>query len=301
MKKILVTGGAGFLGSHFVDLCLNFGIEVINYDAMYIGSMEEYGPLRKHELYSFYKVDIANDEYILPTDIDAIVHFAAQTHVDRSIKTPFDFIESNILGTYKLLQQAILNKKLRFHLVSTDEVYGDTLNKTASTELSPTFSSSPYSASKSAAEQLVMAWGRTYGLDYTITRGCNTLGGRQFKEKLLPNFVELAKKGNPLPIYGDGSAIRSYIYVSDHIKAIFRVLISSDSQEIYNVAADSLFSINDIVLFLKKTYPHIITYQENRLGHDLKYDIDSTKILSNISWTPSYFGEEILKKALSEL
>jgi dTDP-glucose 4,6-dehydratase len=167
MEKILVTGGAGFIGSHFVDQCLNKGIEVINYDAMKIGSLPEHGPDKIHPLYGFEKIDIVKDLYQLPNNIDTIVHFAAETHVDRSLSDPNSFVESNIIGTYNLIQKCI-GSNIRFHLVSTDEVYGDTINNIEpSKEEDQIISSSPYSASKAASEQLVMAWGRTYDLNHT--------------------------------------------------------------------------------------------------------------------------------------
>ena len=299
MRRILITGGSGFIGSYFVDLCLSRNIEVINYDAMFIGSMEEHGPLKHHKLYTFKKIDLSNDNFDLPNDIQAIVHFAAESHVDRSIEFPDNFINSNIIGTFNLLKKC-LNKNIRFHLVSTDEVYGDIFGvEGKSNEQSSINSSSPYSASKAAAEQLVMSWGRTYGLDYTITRGCNTVGERQFKEKLLPRFIHLAENNLSLPVYGDGSATRCYIYVKDHVDAIWEVLTKGKSGEIYNVGSNTSFSINDIVDFLKRYYPNIqITDNESRPGHDLRYDIDFTKISNELGWSPKIIGERILSMSI---
>lgn len=302
MRKILVTGGSGFLGSHFVDLCLSRDIEVINYDALFTGSMIEHGPLKGRKNYCFHKIDLSVDNFDIPDDIQAIVHFAAESHVDRSIDFPDNFINSNIIGTFNLLKKCT-HKKLRFHLVSTDEVYGDIIGiEGKSTEKSTINASSPYSASKAAAEQLVISWGRTYGLDYTITRGCNTVGGRQYAEKLLPKFVELAERGLPLPVYGDGEATRCYIHVKDHVEAIWEVLTKGRSGEIYNVGSGTSFSINDIVNFLSRYYNNIqISDSESRPGHDLRYDIDFTKIVDELGWSPKITGDQILSSSIKDI
>jgi len=301
LNKILVTGGAGFIGSHFVDLCLSNNIEVVNYDAMMIGSMPEFGPGRIHPLYKFKQVDLASSKYEIPHDIDALVHFAAQTHVDRSVSDPTSFIESNINGTYNLLRKC--PEKIRFHLVSTDEVYGDTIgNNYPSKETDMILSSSPYSASKAASEQLVISWGRTYNLDYTITRGCNTIGKRQNKEKLFPKFIWNAQNGIELPVYDGGSAVREYIHVTDHAQAIFDVLTKADSKNIYNISSGFSASVNDVVNFLRKYYPNLsITDRESRAGHDMKYCISSDKIYNHLSWEPKFQNIEIFETAYNEL
>jgi dTDP-glucose 4,6-dehydratase len=301
MKRFLITGGAGFLGSHFVDLCLKNNVKVLNYDAMKKGSMIEHGSNKIHSLYEFKFVDLARDEFDIPDDVDAVVHFAAETHVDRSITDPYSFVESNIMGTYNLINK--IKPNMRFHLVSTDEVYGDVINNTKpSIENDSILSSSPYSASKASSEQLVIAWGRTFDMDYTITRGCNTIGSRQNLEKLLPKFVYNASNKIPLPVYGDGKAVRQYIYVTDHINAIYKVVTESKSQEIYNVCSDFSCSINDIVDFIKLYYSDLtITDKENRLGHDLKYYIDNTKIKTILNWNPEFVGEGVLLKAYNDL
>lgn len=190
-KKILVTGGAGFIGSYFVDLCLEKGISVINIDALKTGSMLERGPGKKHPLYHFLPFDVANPALIIPDDIEAIVHFAAETHVDRSVVEPFSFVSTNIVGTYNLLDK-IVGKNIWFHLISTDEVYGDVVDKEfASKESDPIHSSSPYSATKAASEQLVIAYGRTYGINYTISRGCNTVGGGKTKKNFYLSLLAM--------------------------------------------------------------------------------------------------------------
>lgn len=301
-KKILVTGGAGFIGSYFVDLCLEKGISVINVDALKTGSMLEHGPGKKHPLYHFLPFDVANPALIIPDDIEAIVHFAAETHVDRSVVEPFSFVSTNVVGTYNLLDK-IVGKNIWFHLISTDEVYGDVVDKEfASKESDPIHSSSPYSATKAASEQLVIAYGRTYGINYTISRGCNTVGGRQNKEKLLPKFISNAKHNLPLPVYGDGKAIRQYIHASDHANAVLEILTQAESDSVWNVCADISYSINNIVDILKETYSDIIiTDKENRPGHDLKYNIDNSKIKNILGWEPKVKGKEIILQSIKEL
>ena len=301
-KKILVTGGAGFIGSYFVDLCLEKGISVINVDALKTGSMLEHGPGKKHPLYHFLPFDVANPALIIPDDIEAIVHFAAETHVDRSVVEPFSFVSTNVVGTYNLLDK-IVGKNIWFHLISTDEVYGDVVDKEfASKESDPIHSSSPYSATKAASEQLVIAYGRTYGINYTISRGCNTVGGRQNKEKLLPKFISNAKHNLPLPVYGDGKAIRQYIHASDHASAVLEILTQAESDSVWNVCADISYSINNIVDILKETYSDItITDKENRPGHDLKYNIDNTKIKNILGWEPKVKGKDIILQSIKEL
>ena len=301
-KKILVTGGAGFIGSYFVDLCLEKGISVINVDALKTGSMLEHGPGKKHPLYHFLPFDVANPALIIPDDIEAIVHFAAETHVDRSVIEPFSFVSTNVVGTYNLLDK-IVGKNIWFHLISTDEVYGDVVDKKfASKESDPIHSSSPYSATKAASEQLVIAYGRTYGINYTISRGCNTVGGRQNKEKLLPKFISNAKHNLPLPVYGDGKAIRQYIHASDHANAVLEILTQAESDSVWNVCADISYSINNIVDILKETYSDItITDKENRPGHDLKYNIDNSKIKNILSWEPKVKGKDIILQSIKEL
>jgi len=301
-KKILVTGGAGFIGSYFVDLCLEKGISVINVDALKTGSMLEHGPGKKHPLYHFLPFDVANPALIIPDDVEAIVHFAAETHVDRSVVEPFSFVSTNVVGTYNLLDK-IVGKNIWFHLISTDEVYGDVVDKEfASKESDPIHSSSPYSATKAASEQLVIAYGRTYGINYTISRGCNTVGGRQNKEKLLPKFISNAKHNLPLPVYGDGKAIRQYIHASDHANAVLEILTQAESDSVWNVCADISYSINNIVDILKETYSDItITDKENRPGHDLKYNIDNSKIKNILGWEPKVKGKEIILQSIKEL
>lgn len=301
-KKILVTGGAGFIGSYFVDLCLEKNISVVNIDALKTGSMLEHGPVKQHEFYHFLPFDISNPSLIIPDDIDCIVHFAAETHVDRSVSDPFSFVQSNVIGTYNLLNKCI-NKDIWFHLISTDEVYGDVIHKDQpSKETDSIHSSSPYSATKAASEQLVISYGRTYGLNFTISRGCNTVGGRQNSEKLLPKFLHNAQNGIPLPVYGDGSAIRQYIHAEDHVSAVYKILTQAESNSIWNVCADLSYSINDIVEILKNKFPNLtITDRENRPGHDLKYNIDNTKLKSVLCWSPVYQGKNIILKSIDEL
>lgn len=301
-KKILVTGGAGFIGSYFVDLCLEKSISVINIDALKTGSILEHGPGKNHSLYHFLPFDVSNPALMIPDDVDAIVHFAAETHVDRSVSDPLSFVQSNVVGTYNLLNKCV-GKNIWFHLISTDEVYGDVFGKDeASKESDPIHSSSPYSATKAASEQLVIAYGRTYGLNYSISRGCNTIGGRQNSEKLLPKFLHNAQNNIPLPVYGDGSAIRQYIHATDHVNAVFKIITEAPPESIWNVCSDLSYSINDIVKILKNMYPDLtITDKENRPGHDLKYNIDNTKLTSALKWEPKYKGIEIVLNSINEL
>lgn len=301
-KSVLVTGGAGFIGSHFVDLCLSKGIKVLNYDAMKTGSNPAYGPERQQEGYTFKHIDITKDNYEIPDDIEAVVHFAAETHVDRSIDDAIGFVEANILGTLNLLKKC-QGKAIWFHLVSTDEVYGDvfgTINPSVETDM--TYPSSPYSASKAGAESLVIAWARTYSLKATITRGCNTIGPRQNPEKLFPKFIQCASEGLPLTVYGDGTAIRQYIHVKDHASAIYTVLTVGVPDGIYNVCSNATYSINQIVDFMKDRFPNLTTTdKEDRLGHDMLYWIDNRRILNSTQWRPKYTGKDVLTTAFDEI
>jgi dTDP-glucose 4,6-dehydratase len=300
-KKILVTGGAGFIGSHFVDLCLSKNIFVHNYDALKTGSMLEHGPGKQHPCYHFSPYDISNSSLLIPDDIEAVVHFAAETHVDRSVTNPFSFVQSNVVGTYNLLEKC-KDKNIWFHLVSTDEVYGDIHGTKRSTETDPINCSSPYSATKSASEQLVIAYGRTYGLKYTITRGCNTVGGRQNNEKLIPKFVHNAKNNLPLPVYGNGEAIRQYIHVTDHAEAIYAVLTKGMLNNIFNVGTDAKFSINEIVNIIRELYPNLTTTdKEDRPGHDLRYCMNWGLIQAWLSWQPKIKGKDIILRAINEM
>jgi dTDP-glucose 4,6-dehydratase len=315
MKNVLVTGGAGFIGSNFARslLAAEAAVRVINLDALtYAGSMENLRDLPDPERHVFVKGDICDrslvDAIFHREAIDTVVHFAAETHVDRSIVGPAAFIQTNIIGTFTLLEaarQAWLVDKIvplelcRFHHVSTDEVYG-TLHPEdpAFTEITAYAPNSPYAASKASSDHLVRAYFRTYGLPVSLTNCSNNYGPYQFPEKLIPLIILNAVSGKPLPVYGDGKQVRDWLYVEDHCEAIRLVIRQGRVGETYNVGGDnqppnielvtSICSILDDLLPHSPFKPHasLITHVIDRPGHDRRYDINITKIHSELGWQP---------------
>jgi len=299
--KLLVTGGLGFIGSNFIKQCVQ-SHSVINLDRMSIGS----NPMSLRELednknYRFVKGDI-NDVNLVSSfldEVDAVVNFAAETHVDRSIRDPAPFIESNIHGTYSLLEaERKVGKKVRHIQVSTDEVYGSCVGdpfKETDT-LNP---SNPYSATKASADLLCRAYHTTYGLDVLITRCTNNYGPNQFPEKLIPKTIIRALHNLPIPVYGTGEAVRDWLYVGDHCNAIMQVLKKGVSGEVYNVSAGNEVSaigmVKQILGLLEKP-ESLITYVQDRPGHDMRYSLDSSKLRSTLGWKPEHgFGEALGK------
>lgn len=326
--KILITGGAGFIGSALIRHCIHdLNIEVLNIDKLtYAGNLNSLHSVSDYEDYTFVKLDICNYEMleslVLDFKPDAIMHLAAESHVDRSIDSPRVFVNSNIIGTFNLLEisRKYFNsleesKKLifRFHHISTDEVYGDLFaTNELFTEQTPYSPSSPYSASKASADHLVRAWARTYGLPVVITNCSNNYGPYHFPEKLIPHVILNALHGKPLPIYGDGLQIRDWLFVEDHAKALIKVVTKGQIGETYNIGGHNektnLEVVENICDLLEelaprksvgaKNYRDLITFVQDRPGHDKRYAIDASKIKLELGWVPEYTFESGLRKTV---
>jgi dTDP-glucose 4,6-dehydratase len=321
--KILVTGGAGFIGSAVIrNIIKNTDDSVVNVDKLtYAGNLESLSEIENNERYVFEQVDICNraelDRVFKEYQPDAVMHLAAESHVDRSIDGPAEFIETNIVGTYQLLEATrqywnqldeARKPAFRFHHISTDEVYGDLEGPedlfTETTSYAP---SSPYSASKASSDHLVRAWQRTYGLPTLITNCSNNYGPYHFPEKLIPLVILNALEGKALPVYGDGLQIRDWLYVEDHARALYKVVTEGLVGETYNIGGhnekanidvvkticsllDELVPISGNSAFSSSSlithYQDLITYVKDRPGHDLRYAIDATKIAKELNWTP---------------
>lgn len=327
MKAILVTGGAGFIGSNFIPYFLekHSNYFVVNLDLLtYAGNLENLKEVENHSRYKFIKGDICNRdllEFIFSEyDIRAVIHFAAESHVDNSINRPADFIRTNIVGTFTLLDVAyrywmkepfVFRKgyeTTRFHHISTDEVYGSIIGGGFFTEETPYAPNSPYSASKASADMLVRAYRNTYGLNTIISICSNNYGPKQHDEKLIPTIIRNALSGNPIPIYGDGENIRDWIYVMDHCEAIDLLFHFGKSGESYNIGARCEKTNNQVVNYICElldllkprkdgmSYKHQISYVKDRPGHDRRYAIDPTKIEKELNWKPKEsFESGILK------
>jgi dTDP-glucose 4,6-dehydratase len=308
--RLLVTGGCGFIGSNFIRYVLDhYQPEMVtNVDALtYAGSLASTADFRSEfgDRYEFIRVDIANaaaiEEVFSRHSYYAVVNFAAESHVDRSIRSPENFIHTNIVGTSNLLDAARRHGVKRFVQVSTDEVYGSLGESGRFTELSPIDPSSPYSASKAAADLLVLAAHRTYGQDVVVTRCSNNYGRYQFPEKLIPVAILSVLAGRPVPVYGDGLNVRDWIHVEDHCAAVFDVLMEGRAGEVYNVGADSerknLDLVRTILAHLGKG-DEMIEFVRDRPGHDRRYAIDSTKIRSEIGWKPLHNLERGLAETI---
>jgi dTDP-glucose 4,6-dehydratase len=308
MRKFFVTGGAGFIGSAFVHLILNEtdDVEIVNFDALtYAGNLENLKGVdeRRH---SFIKGDICDRAAVLaalPDETEAIINFAAESHVDRSITSAHEFVLTNVLGTQVLLDAARAKNVRRFVQVSTDEVMGSLPDDSNEffTETSPLEPNSPYAASKAAAEHFVRAARHTFGLDTVITRCGNNYGQRQFPEKLIPLMIANALNNEPLPIYGDGKNVRDWIFVDDHARAVWQVLERGETGEIYNVGArnerENLDVVKSILDALDK--PHsLIKFVADRLGHDRRYAIDPAKIETELNWKPLETWESGLERTI---
>jgi dTDP-glucose 4,6-dehydratase len=326
--NILVTGGAGFIGSAVIRQILkDTHYDVVNVDKLtYAGNLESLSQAIDNARYCFEQIDICVDKEIArvfkeyqPT---CVMHLAAESHVDRSIDGPAEFIHTNITGTFKLLEAARkyfdgLNtaeqKQFRFHHISTDEVYGD-LEGTDElfTEKTPYFPSSPYAASKAASDHLVRAWGRTYGLPVIITNCSNNYGPYHFPEKLIPHVILNAIHGKPLPVYGNGLQIRDWLYVEDHAKALIKVVTEGKVGETYNIGGHNektnLEVVETICDLLEELSPQkpsgvinyrdLITFVKDRPGHDARYAIDASKIERELGWVPEETFETGLRKTV---
>ncbi len=318
--KILVTGGAGFIGSAVVRQAIAQGDAVVNLDALtYAGSLSNVASVADHPGYAFEQVDLRDraelDRVFAEHKPDAVMHLAAESHVDRSIDGPGDFIETNITGTFNLLEAARgywersgRPEGFRFHHISTDEVFG-TLGDTGKfTETTPYSPNSPYSASKAASDHLVRAWGETYDLPVVLSNCSNNYGPYQFPEKLIPVVVLNALAGKPIPVYGQGVNVRDWLYVEDHAAALLTVLKKGVLGESYNIGGNAEAKNIDLVHMLcaildeerPGAAPHkdLITFVTDRPGHDHRYAIDASKIAADLGWEPSLTLEEGLRQTV---
>ena len=317
MRKILITGGAGFIGSALVRYIINETSDaVVVVDKLtYAGNLMSLAPVAQSERFAFEKVDICDRAELARVftehQPDCVMHLAAESHVDRSIDGPAAFIETNIVGTYTLLEAARAywnalteDKKsaFRFHHISTDEVYGD-LHSTDDffTETTPYAPSSPYSASKASSDHLVRAWLRTYGLPTLITNCSNNYGPYHFPEKLIPLMIANALNDKPLPVYGKGENVRDWLYVEDHCRAIDLIIHKGRVGEVYNVGGHNEMKNIDIVKLICKELgkpESLITHVADRKGHDMRYAIDPTKIHNELGWLPETKFADGIKKTI---
>lgn len=319
--KVLVTGGAGFIGSAVVRRAIADGHDIVNLDALtYAACLDNVASVSDASGYAFEKVDIrdraALDRVFAAHKPDAVMHLAAESHVDRSIDGPGDFIETNITGTYQLLEAAraywIAQGKpeaFRFHHVSTDEVFGSLGATGQFTEETPYDPRSPYSASKAASDHLVRAWAETYGLPVVLTNCSNNYGPYHFPEKLIPVVILNALAGKDIPIYGNGSNVRDWLYVEDHAEALLLVLQKGTLGRSYNIGGENersnLALVQCICAVLDRlqpkdgSYADLITFVTDRPGHDARYAIDPTRIRDELGWRPSVTVEEGLEKTVA--
>ncbi|MDY6456392.1 dTDP-glucose 4,6-dehydratase [Acinetobacter faecalis] len=326
--RLMITGGAGFIGSAVIrHIIKNTNHEVLNVDKLtYAGNLESLVSVANNERYTFSQTDICDrtalDQLFADYQPDAVMHLAAESHVDRSITGPFAFIETNIIGTYQLLEasrhywnslEETKKQKFRFHHISTDEVYGDLEGTTdLFTETTSYSPSSPYSASKASSDHLVRAWNRTYGLPVLVTNCSNNYGPYHFPEKLIPLMILNALQGKALPVYGNGQQIRDWLFVEDHARALFKVVTEGIVGETYNIGGHNekanLDVVHGICELLEELAPNkpegvnqykdLITYVKDRPGHDVRYAIDASKIQRELGWTPEESFETGLRKTV---
>lgn len=304
--KLLVTGGLGFIGSNFIRYLLSkhSDIEITNIDKIGTGANpENLKNIENKDKYLFIKGDISNPKATnkLVKNVDAIINFAAETHVDRSIADPAPFVKSNILGTFTLMEAIRrTNENARYIQISTDETYGNT-PECSVREIDRLDPSNPYSATKASADMLCLAYHRTYGLNVNVTRCTNNFGPYQFPEKLVPKTVIRALRNLSIPVYGTGRNVRDWIYVLDHCEAVSFVLSKGMSGEIYNISSGNEISnieiVKEILKILEKP-EDLITFVEDRPGHDLRYSLDSSKIRSELGWKPRYTFPSALKETV---
>jgi len=301
LKTILVTGGCGFIGSNFIRYMLKkySHYKIINLDKLtYAGNLENLKDMEKDRRYRFIKGDICNFRLLeeLTERVDIIINFAAETHVDRSIKKASSFIRTNFYGTYVLLEMAKKNKIDLFIQISTDEVYGSR-EKGFSKETSPLSPSNPYSASKASADLLVLSYYRTYKIPVIITRSSNNFGPYQYPEKIIPLFITNLLENKKVPLYGDGSNIRDWLYVLDNVSALDIVMHKGKVGEIYNIGAGNLISnlqLTRLILRLMDKDEHFVEKVPDRPGHDFRYALNFEKI-KMLGWRPNYSFEDALK------
>ena len=320
-KNILITGGAGFIGSHLVRLLVNKypKYNIVNMDVLtYAGNLENLKDIKDKDNYTFVKCDICNFEKVKQVfkeyKIDSVIHLAAESHVDRSIKDPFSFAQTNVMGTLSLLQAANnfwngqFENKLFYH-VSTDEVYGSLGEDGYFTEKTSYDPHSPYSASKASSDHFVRAFSDTYGLPIVVSNCSNNYGSHQFPEKLIPLFINNIVNNKPLPVYGKGENVRDWLFVNDHAKAIDVIFHNGKVGETYNIGGFNEWKNIDLIKIIIKTVDRLlereedssvklITYVTDRAGHDLRYAIDSTKLKDELGWEPSLQFEEGIEKTV---
>ena len=322
MKKCLVTGGCGFIGSNYIRYVLEKEdhLHIVNLDKLtYAGNRHNLDGIPE-TFHSFIEGDICDAELVKTLfnehQFNAVVHFAAESHVDRSIEGPAEFIQTNVLGTLNLLEQSRLhfqhlnNDNFRFLHISTDEVYGSLGDHGKFLETTPYDPSSPYSASKAGSDHLVRSWNRTFGLPTLITNCSNNYGSYQFPEKLIPLMIINCLHGKPLPVYGQGENVRDWLYVRDHCEAIHTVLISGTMGETYNIGGNNEIRNIDVVTTIcdllneispsenGSSYSDLITYVKDRPGHDFRYAIDAGKIQNNLGWSPKESFETGIQKTI---
>jgi len=309
MKSVLVTGGTGFIGSNFVRHLLgtNPDVSLVNYDKLtYSGNLESLAGVADHPRHHFIRGDICDVEMVRETfrgnAIDTVVHFAAESHVDRSILGPGIFVQTNIVGTHVLLEAAREFGVKIFLVVSTDEVYGSLGPTGCFSESTPLHPNSPYAASKASADMLALAYGHTYGLPVIITRCSNNYGPYQFPEKLIPLMIINAINDKRLPVYGDGLNVRDWLFVQDHCAAIDLVLRRGRTGEVYNIGGENEWRNIDIVRFILKALgksERLITFVKDRPGHDRRYAMDATKISTELGWHPAHEFEAGLQTTIT--
>lgn len=305
MKTYLVTGGAGFIGSNYIRYMLkkHKDVEIINLDKLtYAGNLDNLKDIEEDSRYTFIKGDICDEVLVnqIMTGVDVVVNFAAESHVDRSIGAPDDFIRTDVFGTFVLLEAARTNKIEKFIQISTDEVYGS-IDKGSFTENDPLMPSSPYSASKTGADRLAFSYFVTYDLPVIVTRCSNNFGPFHYPEKLIPLFVTNAIENKSLPIYGDGKNVRDWIYVEDHCDGVEFVCQNGKLGEVYNIGGGNEktnLEITERILKKLEKPQSLMTHVKDRLGHDRRYSIDCSKI-ADLGWKPKHEFEEALDKTIT--
>ena len=322
MKKCLVTGGCGFIGSNYIRTVLDReeDLHIVNLDKLtYAGNIQNLNGISSNNL-TIVKGDICDVDLVNSLfekhQFDTVVHFAAESHVDRSIEGPAEFIQTNVVGTLNLLEQSRVfinktnNDNFRFLHVSTDEVYGSLGDDGKFLETTPYDPSSPYSASKAGSDHLVRAWNRTFGLPTLITNCSNNYGSYQFPEKLVPLMIINSLQGNPLPVYGKGENVRDWLFVGDHCDAIHTVLAKGEMGETYNIGGNNEIKNIDVVTIIcslldeisprenGSSYSDLITFVKDRPGHDFRYAIDAGKIRNDLGWSPNESFETGIRKTI---